>query len=99
MSDDEIFHLHRGGHDARKVYNAYKRAIEHQGGPTVILAKAVKGYGLGSTQARNASHQEKKLSDDALTEFVKLFELPIPEEDAKKGKLFRPPQETPEMIY
>ena len=54
MTDDEIFHLHRGGHDPVKVYNAYKRAVEHKGGPTVILAKTVKGYGLASTQARNA---------------------------------------------
>src|ERR1700744_3486941 len=56
MSDDDIFHLHRGGHDAKKIYNAYKRAVEHKGGPTVILAKTVKGYGLGSTQAGHASH-------------------------------------------
>src|ERR1700744_1244135 len=56
MTDDEIFHLHRGGHDAKKIYNAYKRAVEHKGGPTVILAKTVKGYGLGSTQAGHASH-------------------------------------------
>jgi pyruvate dehydrogenase E1 component len=99
MSDDEIFHLHRGGHDARKIYNAYKRATEHKGGPTVILAKTVKGYGLGSTQARNASHQEKKVADDALVEFTKRFDLPIPEEDARAGKLYRPPQDAPEMVY
>src|SRR5258707_15467646 len=55
MSDDDIYRLHRGGHDPQKVYNAYKRAVEHQGGPTVILAKTVKGYGLGSAQARNAT--------------------------------------------
>src|SRR5580700_839949 len=99
MSDDEIFHLHRGGHDARKIYNAYKRAVEHKGGPTVILAKTVKGYGLGSTQARNSSHQEKKVADDALVEFVRRFDLPIPEENARAGKLYRPPQESPEMVY
>ena len=99
MSDDEIFHLHRGGHDATKIYNAYKRAVEHKGGPTVILAKTVKGYGLGSTQARNASHQEKKVADDALVEFTKRYELPMAEEDAKAGKLFRPTQDSPEMAY
>ncbi len=61
-TDDELFHLHRGGHDPVKIYNAYKRAMEHKGGPTVILAKTVKGYGLGSTEARNATHSEKKLT-------------------------------------
>jgi len=55
MTDDQLASLHRGGHDPVKIYNAYKRATEHKGGPTVILAKTVKGYGLGSTQARNAS--------------------------------------------
>ena len=99
MSDDEIFHLHRGGHDATKIYNAYKRATEHKGGPTVILAKTVKGYGLGSTQARNASHQEKKVADDALVEFTKRFELPLSEADVQAGKLYRPAQDAPEMVY
>ncbi len=69
-TDDELIKLHRGGHDRGKVFNAYKRAVEHTSGPTVILAKTVKGYGLGSTQARNASHQEKKLTDDAISSFV-----------------------------
>jgi len=99
MSDDEIFHLHRGGHDATKIYNAYKRAVEHKGGPTVVLAKTVKGYGLGSTQARNAAHQEKKVADDALVDFIRRFDLPIPEENARKGKLYLPPKDAPEMVY
>ena len=99
MTDDEFFHLHRGGHDARKIYNAYKRAVEHKGGPTVILAKTVKGYGLGSTQARNASHQEKKVADDALVDFIRRYDLPIPEADARAGKLYVPPQDAPEMAY
>ena len=77
--------MHRGGHDPQKVYNAYKRAVEHKGGPTVILAKTVKGYGLGSAQARNATHQEKKLTDEALTAFRSRFEIPIPEEAAQEG--------------
>ena len=66
MTDEQLARLHRGGHDPLKIYNAYKRATEHRGGPTVILAKTVKGYGLGSTEARNASHQEKKLTDDSV---------------------------------
>ncbi|HEX7157878.1 MAG TPA: pyruvate dehydrogenase (acetyl-transferring), homodimeric type, partial [Edaphobacter sp.] len=89
-TDDELFHLHRGGHDPVKIYNAYKRALEHKGGPTVILAKTVKGYGLGSTQARNASHQEKKLTEDALHDFVKRFQIPLPESAVKEGKFYRP---------
>ncbi|MHB1021405.1 MAG: pyruvate dehydrogenase (acetyl-transferring), homodimeric type [Acidobacteriaceae bacterium] len=99
MSDDELAHLHRGGHDPAKIYNAYKRAIEHQGGPTVILAKTVKGYGLGSAQARNATHSEKKLTDEAITAFVNRFDIPVPEELATKGKLFRPSQDSPEIAY
>ncbi len=77
-TDDQLAALHRGGHDSCKIYNAYKRATEHKGGPTVILAKTVKGYGLGSTQARNASHQEKKLTDEGVTSFIKQFEIPDP---------------------
>ena len=63
MTDEQLERLHRGGHDPAKIYNAYKRAMEHKGGPTVILAKTVKGYGMGSSQARNATHNEKKLTD------------------------------------
>ena len=99
MTDDELGSLHRGGHDPVKVYNAYKRAIEHKGGPTVILAKTVKGYGLGSTQARNATHQEKKLTDDALTAFVKRFEIPVPEDAAKEAIPYRPTKDAPEIAY
>jgi pyruvate dehydrogenase E1 component len=99
MSDDEIFHLMRGGHDPVKVYNAYKRAIEHTGRPTVILAKTVKGFGLASAQARNASHQEKKLSDEALEAFVERFDIPIPLEDAKQGKFYKPSPNSPEIVY
>ena len=90
LNDDELFHLHRGGHDPIKVYNAYKKAMEHKGGPTVILAKTVKGYGLGTAQARNATHSEKKLADEALAAFVKRFEIPIPEQAAKNGAFYRP---------
>ena len=99
MTDDQLAVLHRGGHDATKIYNAYKRAMEHKGGPTVILAKTVKGYGLGSAQARNATHSEKKLADDGLVAFVKRFEIPIPEEAAKHGEFYRPGQDSPEIVY
>src|SRR5262249_43457142 len=99
MTDDEIFRLQRGGLDPQKVYNAYKRAVEHTGGPTVILAKTIKGYGLGSAQARNATHQEKKMTDDALLAFRKRFEIPIPERAAREGSLYRPADDSPEITY
>ncbi len=99
MSDDELHRLSRGGHDPQKVYNAYKRAVEHRGGPTVILAHTVKGYGLGSAEARNATHQEKKLADQALTAFRNRFEIPIPEEAAREGWLYRPADDSPEINY
>jgi pyruvate dehydrogenase E1 component len=99
MTDEQLISLHRGGHDRVKVFNAYQRAIEHTGGPTVILAMTVKGYGMGTTQARNASHQEKKLTDEGLAEFVKTFNIPVPLESAKKGTPYRPPQGAPEIDY
>ena len=99
MTDEEVYKLHRGGHDPLKVYNAYKRAVEHTGRPTVILAKTVKGFGLGSAEARNATHSEKKLSDDAILAFVKRFDIPVPEELARQGKPYRPAPESPELVY
>jgi pyruvate dehydrogenase E1 component len=99
MSDDELHRLSRGGHDPQKVYNAYKRALEHHGTPTVILAHTVKGYGLGSAEARNATHQEKKLADQALSAFRARFEIPIPEQAAKDGSLYRPADDSPEIQY
>ena len=98
-TDEQLARLHRGGHDPAKVYNAYKRAIEHKGGPTVILAKTVKGYGLGSAEARNASHQEKKLTDEGVAAFVQRFDIPLPEGAAKDGAFYRPADDAPEMQY
>src|SRR5438105_3221004 len=99
MTDEQIANLHRGGHDPKKIYNAYLRAVEHKGGPTVILAKTVKGYGLGSAQARNATHQEKKLTDEALVAFQHRFKIPVPREAAKDGMPYRPKDDTPEIVY
>src|SRR5665213_3047249 len=99
LNDDELFHLHRGGHDRVKIYNAYKHAVEHKGSPTVILAKTVKGYGLGSAQARNATHSEKKLSDDGLAQFVQRFDIPIPADAAKDAAFYRPDPSDPAMQY
>jgi pyruvate dehydrogenase E1 component len=99
MTDDEIYALHRGGHDPAKVYNAYKRAVEHTGGPTVILAKTVKGFGFGTAEGRNATHQEKKLTEDGVTAFIHRFDISLPEELASQVKPYRPPQDSPEIIY
>src|SRR5262245_41774373 len=101
MSDDDIWSLRRGGHDPVKVYNAYKRATEHQGQPTVILAKTVKGYGLGPSggEGRNLAHQSKKLDLVDLVEFIENFDLPMSEEDAKEVRFYIPEEDSPEVIY
>jgi pyruvate dehydrogenase E1 component len=99
-TDEQLAELHRGGHDPQKIYNAYKRALEHKNGPTVILAKTVKGYGLGSAQARNATHQEKKLTDEALTQFVERFNIPLPKgEKASDAAFYCPDPSDPAIAY
>jgi pyruvate dehydrogenase E1 component len=99
MTDEQIGSLHRGGHDPLKVYNAYKAAMEFKGGPTVILAKTVKGYGMGDIEARNATHQQKKLTEKTVAYFRARFEIPIPDEAAHDGGLYRPPESSPEIAY
>ncbi len=100
MTDDEIWALRRGGHDPIKVYNAYKRAADHKGQPTVILAKTVKGYGLGETaQGRMTAHQQKKLTDDDLMKIKKLFSIPISDEIVHNVGFYRPPEDSTEMKY
>ena len=100
-SDDDLWNLRRGGHDSYKVFNAYKRAYEHKGQPTVILAKTIKGYGLGPSggEGRNLAHQSKKLDETDLVNFTKRFNLPISEEDALAAKLYVPPADSREIIY
>src|SRR3984885_4525785 len=99
ITDKEIGSLHRGGHDPLKVYNAYKAATEFKGGPTVILAKTVKGYGMGDIEARNATHQQKKLTEKTVEYFRGRFEIPIPDDAARDGALYRPPDSSPEIAY
>jgi pyruvate dehydrogenase E1 component len=100
LSDEELGNLKRGGHDSLKVYNAYKRAFEHKGQPTVILAKTVKGYGMGpSGESRNLAHQAKKVEETDLLNFKTRFNLSFTEEDAKKAKFFLPPADSPEIKY
>jgi pyruvate dehydrogenase E1 component len=85
MTDDELRALQDGGHDVQKVYAAYKVAVEHKGQPTVILAKTVKGYGMGqSGEAKNVTHQTKKMPDTDIEAFVKRFDIPVSEKEALK---------------
>jgi pyruvate dehydrogenase E1 component len=100
LSDDDLMRLRRGGHDPKKVYNAYKAAIETKGMPTLILAHTIKGYGLGEAgEGRNISHQQKKLNENEIAQFKSRFEIPIADESARNAELFRPPQDSPEMAY
>src|SRR6202167_3016505 len=100
LSDDELWALRRGGHEPVKVYNAYKRAMENTGSPTVILAKTVKGYGLGEAgEGRNVTHQQKKLNEDEMLYFRRRFDIPISEETVHTASFYRPPDDSPEMRY
>src|SRR4029079_1679 len=100
MSDDQVWELTRGGHDARKVYAAYKAATEHKGQPTVILAKTVKGYGMGeSGEGQMISHQAKKMNEEALRQFRDRFAIPVSDEQLKDVPFLRFPEGSPEMKY
>lgn len=100
LTDDQIRKLLRGGHDSRKVYTAYEAAVRHRGQPTVILAKTVKGYGLGEAgEGRNISHQQKKLNEKELREFRHRFNIPIADEDIADTPFYRPPAESAELTY
>lgn len=100
MTDDEILELNRGGHDPHKVYAAYAAAAAHQGQPTVILAKTVKGYGMGDAgEAQNPTHQQKKMSLPALKEFRDRFHIPIPDDQLESMPFYKPAPDSPEMRY
>jgi pyruvate dehydrogenase E1 component len=100
LSDNDLMKLRRGGHDPRKVYNAYQAAVETKDRPTVILAHTIKGYGLGEAgEGRNITHQQKKLNEQELEHFRSRFEIPIPEEAARHAEFYRPPLDSPEMAY
>ncbi len=100
LSDDDIMHLNRGGHDPYKVYAAYAEAVEHRGQPTVVLAKTVKGYGMGSAgEAGNETHSLKKLDIENLKKFRDRFALPLSDEELEKVPYYRPPEDSPEMVY
>jgi len=99
LSDDQVGRLRRGGHDPQKVFNAYRAAVEHKGGPTVILAKTVKGYGVAEIEARNPTHQQKELNDRAVQLFRQRFDIQLPENVAANVEFYRPPDSSPEMAY
>ena len=100
LSDDQIRKLQRGGHDTRKVHAAYQAAMEHKGRPTVILAKTVKGYGLGEAgEGRNISHQQKKMNEKELREFRARFNVPISDDVIAETPFYRPPADSPEAKY
>jgi pyruvate dehydrogenase E1 component len=100
MSNDDIYRLDRGGHDPHKIYAAYHAAVHHQGQPTVILAKTVKGYGMGSAgEGLMTTHQQKKMDETALKIFRDRFDVPIPDEKIAETPFFRPPEDSPEIQY
>ncbi len=100
MSDADIWRLNRGGHDPHKVYAAYAAAVKHVGQPTVILAKTVKGYGMGEAgEGQNITHQQKKMGEEALRAFRDRFNIPIPDDRIGEAPFYKPAEDSPEMQY
>ena len=100
MSDDEIWHLNRGGHDPQKVYAAYAAAVAHKGAPTVILAKTVKGFGLGKAgEGHNSAHQQKKVGDDSLKHFRDRFNIQVSDDEIEGLSFRKPAEDSEEMRY
>jgi pyruvate dehydrogenase E1 component len=100
LSDEDLTWLSRGGHDPLKVYAAYHRAVNHPGQPTVILAKTVKGYGMGDAgEGKNIAHQAKKFGAEYRTTFAKRFSLPLSEEQIHDAAFYKPPDDSPEIRY
>jgi pyruvate dehydrogenase E1 component, homodimeric type len=100
LSDEDIWRLNRGGHDPHKVFAAYAAAVSTHGQPTVILAKTVKGYGMGEAgEGQNITHQQKKMGEEALRAFRDRFDIPISDEDIGKAPFYRPPDDSPEIRY
>ncbi|MCC7059396.1 MAG: pyruvate dehydrogenase (acetyl-transferring), homodimeric type [Burkholderiaceae bacterium] len=100
MTDEDIWRLNRGGHDPHKVYAAFHAAVNHRGQPTVVLAKTVKGYGMGHAgEAKNPTHQLKKLDADSVREFRDRFNIPVPDEQLDELPFYRPDPSSPEMKY
>jgi len=99
-TDDQIWALQRGGHDTRKVFAAYDAAVKHRGQPTVVLAKTVKGYGMGSSgEAQNIAHQQKHLDLKAMRQFRDRFAIPVSDSELPQVPFYRPPEDSPEAQY
>jgi pyruvate dehydrogenase E1 component len=99
-TDEQLQKLRRGGHDPQKVYAAYKAAVAHKGAPTVILAKTIKGYGLGEAgEGRNITHQQKKLNEEELRHFRSRFGIPIPDDQIAAAPFYRPAPDSEELRY
>ena len=100
MSDQDIWRLQRGGHDPQKVYAAFHRAVHHQGQPSILLIKTVKGFGMGKAgEGRNIAHQAKKMPDDDIRTFRDRFNIPIPDDKLAEIPFYKPEDDTPEMKY
>lgn len=100
MSDEDIWRLNRGGHDPHKVYAAYHAAVNHKGQPSVVLAKTVKGYGMGQEgEGQNTTHQQKSMSIETLKKFRDRFDLPLTDEQVENLSFYRPADDSPEMQY
>jgi pyruvate dehydrogenase E1 component len=100
MTDEDIWRLNRGGHDPHKVYAAYATAVAHKGQPTVILAKTVKGYGMGeSGEGQNTTHQQKKMADASLIAFRDRFRIPLTDEEVIQAPFYHPGDDSPEIQY
>ncbi len=100
MSDNDIWRLNRGGHDPHKVYAAYESAVNHKGQPTVILAKTVKGYGMGDAgEGQNTTHQQKSMDMESLKTFRDRFDLPLTDEQVENLSYYKPAEDSPEMQY
>ena len=100
LSDEDVWRLNRGGHDPHKVYAAYAEAVSHQGQPTVILAKTVKGYGMGvAGEGMNITHQQKKMGEDALRAFRDRFDIPISDDEIADAPFYRPDEDSAEIQY
>jgi pyruvate dehydrogenase E1 component len=100
MSDEDIWRLNRGGHDPHKIYAAYHAAVNHRGQPTVVLAKTVKGYGMGAVgEGKNVAHQQKKMPIEVLRQFRDRFAIPIGDDRLAELPYFKPADNSPEMNY
>ena len=100
MTDDEVWQLRRGGHDPVKIYAAYAAAVAHQGQPTVILAKTVKGYGMGASgEGMNIAHQAKHMTLPALKNFRDRYKIPVPDDQIASAPFYRPPEDSEEVQY